>query len=307
MNFCQNKCKSKWLFVILTALMCFGLVRVYYRVTDDFRLANMTYDIPHHQEWEIEPLAQAEQENLDKILNQKFYYLGKGAQSYVFTSEDQKYVIKFFKFKHLKPSLFVDLLPPAPPFADFKLKEKLRKDRKLHSVFNGYRLAYGVHKEETALVYLHLNKTDHLKRSVVVKDKIGLTHVIDLDSIVFLIQEKGETLRTVMQHALKKGDLATAKKRIRQIMDLYYAEYQKGIYDHDHGVMHNTGFVGEKPIHLDVGKLNRDAAIRDLAVYKKDLQIIYNKIDKWYKDNYPEYREELAKDMQDKFLSLTRE
>lgn len=307
MSICRNNCKSKWFLVLFTALICFGLVRVYYRLTDDFRLANMTYEIPHHKEWEIEPLAETDQKKLNEILNQKFYYLGKGAQSYVFTSEDQKYVIKFFKFKHLKPSLFVDLLPAVPPFANFKIKEKLRKDRKLNSVFNGYRLAYGLHKDESALVYLHLNKTDNLKRSVVVKDKIGLTHVIDLDPIVFLIQEKGETLRTVMHQALKKGDLATAKKRVRQIMDLYHSEYQKGIFDHDHGVMHNTGFVLEKPIHLDVGKLNRDDTIRDVAVYKKDLQIIYNKIDKWYKDNYPEYREELTKDMREKFLSITSE
>jgi len=56
-------------------------------------------------------LSDQEHQELAQILNQKFSYIGKGAQCYAFVSDDQLYVLKFFKFKHLKPNLLVDLIP----------------------------------------------------------------------------------------------------------------------------------------------------------------------------------------------------
>jgi len=304
MNFLKSMFAKKWPVILFTALLIFIGVRMYYQLTDDFRLANMTYEISHHPEWEIAELPVIDQIKMQKILDQTFTYVGKGAQSYVFSSEDGQYVIKFFKFKHLKPSLFVDLLPPVYPFAGYKKSQQVRKARKLNGVFNGYHLSYEKHKEESGLFFIHLNKTTTLHKRVVVKDKLGLSHIIYLDSVVFLIQEKGETLSSVMNSLLKKGDIVQAKQRIRQVFDLYYAEYQKGIYDHDHAVMQNTGFTGTKPIHLDVGKMHSDPQIKEPARYKSDLLIIYSKIDRWYKVNYPQYREELSADMHQKFLEL---
>jgi hypothetical protein len=298
--------KSKTGFVILSALLVFGLARVYYRVTDDFRISNMTYEIAHNHDWEIPEFTSTEHENLKQILDQKYYYLGKGAQSYVFTSEDSQYVIKFFKFKHLKPSIFLNVLPPISPFANYVKKETIRKDRKLKSVFNGYRLAYEIHKYDAGLIFIHLNKTVNLiNKSVTVVDKIGRSHLIDLDENVFLLQRKGETLRTVMTDLLTKNDLTLAKLRIRQIFDLYVTEYKKGAYDHDHGVMHNTGFVGSEPIHLDVGKFSREENMKKATVYKSDLDIIYRKIDLWLKNNFPAVRDEVVKDMQEKYNEVT--
>lgn len=286
-------------------LALFGIARVYYHVTDDFRIANMTYEIPHHLEWEIPALTAAEKEQLDHVLDQTFHYLGKGAQSYVFTSDDGKYVLKFFKFKHLKPSFFYTLLPPIYPFKQHVQKEEERKARKLDSVFTGYRLSYELHKQETGLVFIHLNKTNDLHRSVIVKDKIGRSHTIDLDSTVFLLQEKGETMRTVINNLLKKNEVALAKQRVRQVFDLYHSEYRKGIYDRDHGIMHNVGFVGDHPIHLDVGKMTLDANLKKPEVYSADLELIYKKIDLWLRVNYPQYHEEISKDMREKFLQIT--
>lgn len=286
--------------------MIFGLARVYYKVTDDFRISNMTYEMAHNLDWEIPEISSVEKDDLNKILDQKFHYLGKGAQSYVFTSDDGLYVLKFFKFKHLKPSPFLNSLPMIPPFANYVTKEVKRKDRKLKGVFSAYRLAYEIHKQGSGLVFIHLNKTNNLiNKTVTVFDKIGRSHEIDLDQTVFLLQKKGETLRTVMTDLLNRKDLKEAKLRVRQIFDLYVSEYQKGAYDHDHGIMHNTGFVGSEPLHLDVGKFTRDDKISQKEIYKDDLIIIYRKIDLWMKNNYPDYKDELVKDMHEKFLEVT--
>ena len=80
---------------------------------------------------------------------------------------------------------------------------------------------------------------------------------------------------------------------------MYISEYQKGIFDHDHGVLHNTGFIGDQPFHLDVGKLNKDIRMREVDVYKKDLEHVVWKMDVWIKRSYPEYYQQLSDYLRD--------
>ena len=273
----------------MMGLSLFGLARLYFRLTDDFRLANITYEMPYHPHWNVPPMDPEAQKQFDQIVQQKFYYLGKGAQSYAFKSEDDKYILKFFKFKHLKPSVFVDLLPSIGFLKVYKEEQTERKNRLLNSVFDGYRLAYEIHAPETGLIYIHLNKSHDIGKKVKVEDKIGLEKTIDLDEVPFILQEKAKTTRMVMTELLDNGNISLAEHRIKQIFDLYLLEYSKGIYDRDHGVMHNTGFVGENPIHLDVGKLTKDDRMKEKEYYKPDLMRIVAKFNIWFKVNYPQY------------------
>lgn len=296
--------RKRLLVCVVIALVVFGCVRVYYRMTDDIRLSNMQYEVPFHKEWEIPPLSPLEQTRLNAILDQPFHYIGKGAQSYAFASQDNRYVLKFFKFKHLKPSWFVDLLPNVYPFKNYKETQSARKQKKLEGVFEGYRLAYQVHKEDSGIIYIHLNPSDNLHKTVVIKDKLGFTRHVDLDKFVFILQEKARTTRNVMKDLLNAGDTETAKVRIRQIFDLYVSEYQKGIYDRDHGVMHNTGFVNTKPIHLDVGKLTDAPMMKDPKIAEEDLEKIAYKFHTWLHSNYPKYAAEMDKDMEMKLSEI---
>lgn len=290
----NTKFSLKWIFFLIGALLVFGAARLYYRLTDDFRLSNITYDLPHETRWEVPALSEEENHRIAAILNQKFYYLGKGAQSYAFVSEDQLYVLKFFKFKHLKPSLFVDLLPPISPFRTYKQNSKERKERKLIGVFDGYALAYREHRQPSALLYLHLLPTSTLKQKVTLVDKIGIERQIHLDEMVFLIQKKGETLRNRLRHLLNENNLDEAKVTIGRVLEMYLSEYNKGLYDRDHGVMQNTGFVGDQPFHLDVGKFSKDDRMQNLAFYKKDLLHVAWKIDHWIKESYPQHYSALS-------------
>ena len=289
------------------ALLVFGGFRLYYRLTDDFRLGNMTYELPFQAPWQVPPLTPEEYRQLAHILDQKFTYIGKGAQCYAFASADQQYVLKFFKFKHLKPNLFVDFLPPIPPFNAYKQNCVERKQRKLIGVFNGYDLAFRENRQESELIYLHLLPTTHLHLQANVIDKIGLERKINLDEVVFLMQRKGETLRTRMNRLLKEEHVAEAEKVIASIVQMYISEYRKGIYDHDHGVMHNTGFIGDQPFHLDVGKLNKDERMKEVTFYKKDLEHVLWKIDVWVKANYPHVYPQLTAFLSQQYEKQTGE
>jgi hypothetical protein len=293
------------LYSLLVALIIFIGFRVYYRVTDDFRVSNINFPMPHHPEWEIHSLTEDEKAHLSAIFHQPFHYIGKGAQSYAFASGDDQYVIKFFKFKHLTPSLLVKLLPSIPPFENYKNFQIARKKRKLDDVFEGYRLAYHEDRDESGLLYIHLNPTPHLwNQDLVVHDKIGRKHAINLDQTVFVVQNKGRVLREILSEQLKEGNTSFAKQRIGQIFDLYLGEYSKGIFDHDHGVMRNVGFVGDKPIHLDIGKLKTNPSMKDPAVAKADLILVAKSLDTWIKANFPQYREQLMLEMEERISAV---
>lgn len=290
----------------MIAVVCVVLVRVYYRITDDFRLGNIKYEMGFHPEWEIATPTAEEQTNLDQILEQPFTYIGKGAQSYAFSSADQKYVLKFFKFKHLRPSLITAWIPNLTPFSSYLEKEEARKTRKRNGVFRGYKLAYDVNKNESGIIFIQLNP-NHISKLITVIDKIGLKRTVDLGEVPYVLQEKGQTLRTVLTNLLKQGNSQEAQVRIGQIFDLYLSEYQKGIYDHDHGIMHNTGFVGNRPFHLDVGKLSPDENISSPVHFREDLIIVGKKIDKWLYFQFPEQRASLSHYMEERITATTND
>jgi hypothetical protein len=298
---------KKWFFFLLALVCVFGVARLYYRLTDDFRLANITYQLPFEAPWKVPTLTSEEHRNLAYILDQKFSYIGKGAQCYAFVSEDGKYVLKFFKFKHLKPNLFVEYLPAIPPFKAYKESCIERKKRKLINVFNGYDLAFRDNRQTAELIYLHLLPTQNLHLMATVIDKIGMKRVIHLDDVVFLVQKKGETLRTRLRHLFNQQQIAEAKQAMATILEMYISEYKKGIYDHDHGVLHNTGFIGEQPFHLDVGKLNQDDRMKQIEFYKKDLEHVIWKMDVWIKHNYSQYYPEFSQFLSQQYQKWTGE
>ncbi|HEV8052459.1 MAG TPA: hypothetical protein VGP47_08190 [Parachlamydiaceae bacterium] len=292
----------KW--TLAAAVLIFVLFRVYFYFTDDFRLGNITYPLPFEANWQIAEPSAGEEQQLNEIFNQPFYYLGKGAQSYAFASEDGRYVLKFFKFKHLRPSLFIDNLPSVGFLKSYKEKQIARKKRKLFGVFKSYKLAFDTNKNESGLLYIQLNTEDNPERFVTLIDKIGIKRTINLQNYPFILQNKGETLRTVINGLLKNGDVETAKVRLGQILDMYAGEYRKGVFDHDHGVMQNTGFVGDQPIHLDVGKLLQEEKMLDKAHARKDAELVVEKMKSWVKKNYPQYSRQLEDFLNEKMDQL---
>lgn len=299
--------RQGWIYSLFALLTIFALFRVYFYLTDDFRLSNIQYQIDPEPSWLTPRLNLEQQTQLSHLLSQKFYYIGKGAQCYAFASEDQCYVLKFFKFKHLRPNIFVRLLPSIPSFKQYKEAVSEKKKHKLQGVFEGYALAYRENQKESELFYVHLVPTDYLKQFVTVVDKIGIERRINLDEVVFLVQRKGETFRTYLSRQLKEHRLSEAKESIAQILAMYHREYQKGLYDRDHGVMHNTGFVDNRPFHLDVGKFSKDHRMRQVEFYKKDLEHVVWKIDTWVKNNYPHHYATLSAYLAEQYFVYTGE
>lgn len=292
----------KTISVLIIVLAVFGLARVYYHLTDDFRLSNISYDLPPVPEWETPPATPAEKEKLTKIFDQTFHYIGKGAQVYAFGSRDGKYVLKLFKFKHIRPPFYLKLLPPLQVFDVYREKKKAEKLAKVKSIFKGYKVAFDHDKDNTALIYLHLNKVPELNISTHIVDKIGRDYNLNLNDTVFVLQEWGVTLRNQLTTDLEADNLPAAKAHIRSILTMYLQEYSRGLYDRDHGVPQNSGFLGDRPFHLDVGKFSYSPEYSEPAFYERDLAWVSLMIRSWILTKFPHYVKPLTEDM-DSFLT----
>ena len=97
---------------------------------------------------------------------------------------------------------------------------------------------------------------------------------------------------------LKKGDLDSSKQLIDQILNLYFAEYQQGIYDRDHRVMGNTGFAQGKAFRMDVGMLTENATISKTNF--QDMEKVSYTIYHWIGENFSKDALILGKYMEDK-------
>lgn len=244
-------------------------------------------------EWDLPPLSNIEKAKLNDILNQTFQYLDEGGQSYVYVSADNEYVLKFFKFHRFQTQWFIPYIPNLPTFSSYKENHITRRRERLNAVYTGHLIAYIFHQEESGLQFVQLIPS-HKEQSLTVINKQGHKQIIDLGKVAYVVQKKGEMLSTIFSRLLDNDELDAVKGKIVQTLALYRSEYLKGLYDTDHGVMHNIGFVGEQPIHLDVGNFVKDSNFKLSAFYKNDLIKVANKIVVWVEKNYPQYHKEIA-------------
>lgn len=231
-------------------------------------------------------------ETVKKILNQPFYYLGSGNQSFAFESEDHQYVIKIMKLHSLYGLNLTEWLPSFPFFQ--KIKDEIRHTRakKIERFMKGFEVANKYDPLHCGLLYVHLSSTTQLQTQIHLKDKRSKSHYINLDSIIFAIQEKGIPTGEVLSDLLEKGDVEGAKSKLKSLFNMFADEFQKGIYDADHNVIHNTGFHGNKPFRIDFGKVKLESSLKDPKTRFQELnKIASERIDKWLAKHYPNQRQ----------------
>lgn len=266
----------------------YGLGRLYYGLTGGFTESNIRSDFSYQPQWEVRPLLAEEEGEFKKALNQPYFYLGKGCQSYVFASEDGQYVIKFFKYQRYRLQNWLAWFPPLPSIVKYRQEKAEKKWKKLDGFVQSWKVAFENLKDETGLVFVHLNKTTDLEHQLTIYDKIGQKHLIDLDQMEFCIQRKASLLCPTLLNLKEEGNLAKAKEIIHQLLTLVLSEYARGLADNDHALMQNTGVAQGKPLHIDVGQFVINEAVKQPAVYHQELFTKTYKFKIWLREHYPE-------------------
>lgn len=246
-----------WIKTLLYTSAFFTLNTVCKRLTDDFSLDHLVKPSSKDSKW----ARSDEPTDLQKILAQKYTYLGKGKQAFVFASEDGEHVLKLFKphfpyfHYHLLGSPFkigISKLPFAKTL--FEMTHTKECEEQKENEFQSYVNSFELLQKETQLEYLHLAQTDHLQNKLKIYDKIGILREIDLDSTCFLIQKKTDLLYPSLASLIKKGELEKAKQLIYSFVDLSFKFIIKGI-DNPTTVEKNFGCIGLQPVQIDVGRV----------------------------------------------------
>ncbi len=266
--------------------------------TDGFTLQKISSALPYDERFAT-PLPQGEElSSLQTILNQKFTYLGSGGQCYAFASDDDKYVIKFFKHHLRRQSPLYRMLPLPPSLAKRRTESLLKKEKKLERDFLSYKLSFDELKEETGLIYVHLNKTKTLHFSTTLVDKIGLAHTIALDPLEFVLQRKADLVYPKIDALMAKEEKELAEKLIASTVDLIVSRCKKGIFDEDARIHRNFGFLENKAILIDAGRLRKDLTREEKNIYQKDVKQITERMRVWLAKNHPELEESLTQKVQ---------
>ncbi len=265
------------------------LQRFCHQQTDGFSRYKISSDLTFHPEWQTAPLSAHEQEQLSIILSQPFEYLTKGAQSYVFLSRDQRYVLKFFRIYHLQPPFWVTHLKWPRFLQSYKESKILRKSEELHKDFASYKIAYDQLRKETGMLYLHLNKTDSLKQTLTFYDKIGIQHRVDLDQMEFLVQRRAELVYPALAKMVEMEGIEAAKDALSRLISLLCLRSTKGIDDKDPDLNTNFGFIGHTPLQIDIGRFRiENATVHEEKVDRNEIIRITDNLNQWLQIRYPE-------------------
>lgn len=251
-----------FLFVSLSCLLPVS----FKRVSCGFKLAKMHFNTPYQADLEVP--SYLSNEEIQAILSQPFTYLNRGAQSYVFASEDGKYVIKFFRHHG--------------SFSSTK-KHKALTLQKIQRLFSASILAYTKAREETGVIALHLNTTKNQFPHLKAKGPIGQHLSLDLDSYLFVIQKRVGSFRESLLDAYHSSDKTVMARHIDSFVNLLHSRTSKGIRNADSSLCRNFGFLNGGALEIDFGNYLEETPS------KKDLFIFAKKMRKWLSKNAPEW------------------
>lgn len=282
------------LFLCIWAV-AWGAKTAYFALTDGFTLANISSDHPDNARLEIFPLAFEQEKQVKDALSQQFTYLAKGNHSYVFESQDGQYVIKFLQFQKYRHHPLISWLPLPASLNDYLQKRTAHKEAKRDLLLKSWKIAFTQLKEESQLIYVHLNRDKPLNMMLKVYNKCGIPYQIDLSQHVFMLQRKVEMLKPTMDHLLSIDNLPAAKKLLDGMLEMYQKEYQLGLYEEDRYILRNTGVVGAMPMHLDVDRFREDPAISQNRPWQMQ-QLLWKTelLGRWLNEYSPELADHLS-------------
>ena len=299
-----------WIFKIAAAITVFvGLQKLCELNTRGFSLQRiLDHDLPSQAAWQTAPLEAKELQEIATLLDQPYHLLGSGGECFAFVSQDQKFVIKFYKlnlgrFMYLRHGLLkMDHGKDAgtisnhwlaqaalPSFLDIARKRILgMREHRLKRLFKSTMLAYEELKQETALLYVHLNQTEHFKKPLILIDSMGNSHHIDPNTTKFVIQCKAQPLLDRLHHLMQEGQIEAAKKSIDSFLDLIVQRCKKGFADRDI-YMRNFGFVADRAMEIDIGPFVKDPQMQGNNNIKKELFFASSELRAYLaKNNYPQ-------------------
>lgn len=248
----------------------------------------VTSHLAYKETWVTESMTEKQRELLvQTVFPQTYYYLAAGNQCYAFISEDGQYVIKFFKMQHLFPKGWLHKFP-------FSLLQHLGFEEDANNpvfserIFSSYKDAYETLREETGLVYIHLNKTREFTSDISLIDKEGRKYTIDLDAVEFIVQKKATRIYEHLDKLRIANQKEELKEAIRSFLQLIAIRCEKGFVDQDLSIRNNFGYIGNTAIQFDCATLTRDSSMKFPSNFRQAVLEAAERLDDWARVKFPE-------------------
>ncbi len=273
-NYRSYKTLLTFLCLILGAI---GAARLSHSATSGFRLSKIQdnfFDCAHKTEESA------------FIPEGPFTYLGRGLQSFAFVSADGNYVLKLFNNRYQRALFWLQQLPFCRERAD-KILAKLQRTA------TSYSIAINTLREETGILYAHLQPTSNLPKSIKIIDKLGIVHTIDLNTHSFVIQKKVTLVYPQLLKWKEDNDLVSAQSGISSLIQLIKARFDKGITDSDPLIRTNFGFCETKAVHIDIGAFS----LAPQEHPQQEFERIFTSLKLWVSAHYPELLPHLDKEI----------
>lgn len=265
----------KFFLLFFLFLLVLGTGKLWHLSKDGFSFLRVVSNLPKASKNLEEPFQAV-------WVEKPFFYLGRGHQNYAFVSEDGNYVLKLPRQDLYRPPFWMRSLPFMEKKKELFLLDKTRRKTFL---MNSFSLAKKSLSEETLVLFLHLDKSDHLKKKVKLIDQVGRVYFLDLDDTAFLIQKKEPLLFPQYLQARKEKDLDKAKKILTAFLDMNEKRALKKIHNKDPSFLRNFSFDDkERAIQIDVGSFYEDSSQDSLSSFLK----MAGHLEEWLKEKDPE-------------------
>jgi hypothetical protein len=251
------------------------------------RLFNLKYiesSMDPRGDWEVR-LSPDHDRFFYVVSQQSLHWIGKGANSYIFATSDEKYVVKFIHVGNM-PSQSRGLFNKL--FSSHKQQRK--KVNQFEDLFMSSRICFDELPEETGVIYAHLNRTKAKIHGLKLIDSYGQSQRVCGDDTCFVVQQKASPMIPVLTGLMEKGDIEQAKIRIDQLFDLLVALARKGFVDGDDALIsnNNIGFTDSRAIYLDTWHFFRAKNLDVLERMRYETQIRLVPLEHWLNESYPE-------------------
>lgn len=254
----------------------------YVRLADDVSIKNF-YLIKWPEVSQL-PLTPEVQNQAQQILRQPFHYMGKGRQFYVYESQDSQWVLKFIKCQRVnewyeKSALFAWI-------KQLRQQRNREKFEKTADLFRSMQLAAGPLSDLSGVLCTHLQQKPEFKTEVTITDSLGITHLIAIDDVPFILQKKAQRVFPVLDELYIRGDDEGLERRANQLITLFETLACRGCIDIDDGAIarNNIGFLSDRAVFIDIGTFRTASDVKER--FKQDISRL-NPVYQWLKKKDP--------------------
>src|SRR3989344_256325 len=255
---------------LILCLVFLAAPKNYKRWTHAFRPSKCLVDCPVH--WK----SVSPEKEILAVLERPFSYFDRGRQCYVFLSEDQKYVLKLFRFDSCRIKTGSEILNRVKKWVGAKADEEMPFRENVLKTLGSCALAYNKAKEQTGVVFIHLNLEEGGLPTLKIKDRLGRSFELDPSRYRFVLQKRADGFRETLLHSQnREADIASYRTLLKELKAL-------GLVHLDRAMGRNFGYLDGKAVLIDIGDLVYlpDQAEEEMAHFEIRFQSWLEKMEK---------------------------